>query len=84
MIYPKEGSVLNSNPAGVVDAPWVTTRRRTRRSDWIDYLRDDEQQARLHGRRGSAPRPARARRSTRRQFELGPPPASRRPDDRAG
>ena len=24
MIYPKEGSVLNSNPAAIVDAPWVT------------------------------------------------------------
>src|SRR6185436_5289795 len=24
MIYPHEGAVLNSNPAGLVDAPWVT------------------------------------------------------------
>ena len=28
MIYPKEGSVLNSNPAGIVDAQWVTDEER--------------------------------------------------------
>ena len=44
MIYPKEGSVRNSNPAGIVDARWVTVEEREAARDWIDFLREDEQQ----------------------------------------
>ncbi len=44
MIYPEEGSVLNANPAGLVDAPWVTAEQSEGAREWIDYLRDDEQQ----------------------------------------
>jgi Ca-activated chloride channel family protein len=44
MIYPKEGSVLNANPAAVVDGPWVSADEREAASEWIDYLRAEEQQ----------------------------------------
>ena len=44
MIYPKEGSVLNSNPAGVVDAGWVSDEQVDGAREWIDYLRDADQQ----------------------------------------
>ena len=44
MIYPEEGSVLNSNPAAVVDAPWVTDEHADAAREWIDFLRDDRQQ----------------------------------------
>jgi len=44
MIYPKEGSVLNGNPAGLVSASWVSDESRDAAREWIDYLRDDDQQ----------------------------------------
>jgi hypothetical protein len=44
MIYPKEGSVLNSHPAGVVQAAWVSNEEIDAAHRWIRYLRDDEQQ----------------------------------------
>ena len=47
MIYPEEGSVLNSNPAAIVDAPWVTEANLDAAGEWIDYLRDDDQQRRF-------------------------------------
>ena len=52
MIYPKEGSVLNSNPAGVVDAALgIPTNSEEAAREWIDFLREDEQQQHVHGRR---------------------------------
>jgi Ca-activated chloride channel family protein len=47
MIYPKEGSVLNSNPAGLVDAPWVTDDDADAARQWVEFLRDDDQQQRF-------------------------------------
>ena len=47
MIYPKEGAVLNSNPAAFVDAPWVTHEQSEGARSWIDYVRDDQQQQRF-------------------------------------
>jgi Ca-activated chloride channel family protein len=47
MIYPKEGSVLNANPAGVVDAHWVTADAAAAARQWIDFVREDEQQRRF-------------------------------------
>jgi Ca-activated chloride channel family protein len=44
MIYPKEGSALNSNPAGIVHAPWVSEEEGAAAQDWADFLREDEQQ----------------------------------------
>ena len=44
MIYPEEGSVLNSNPAGIVDGHWVTREEIAAANAWIGYLRDEEQQ----------------------------------------
>jgi Ca-activated chloride channel family protein len=44
MIYPKEGSALNANPAGVVQAPWVSSEEAEAAQTWIDDLREDEQQ----------------------------------------
>lgn len=44
MIYPKEGSALNSNPAGIVDAPWVKGEERDAARAWVDFLREDTQQ----------------------------------------
>lgn len=44
MIYPEEGSVLNSNPAGLVNAPWVSAEQSEGAAEWIDYLRQDDQQ----------------------------------------
>jgi Ca-activated chloride channel homolog len=49
MIYPKEGSVLNGNPAGLVSASWVSDDSREAAREWIDYLRDDDQQERFAG-----------------------------------
>lgn len=49
MIYPKEGSVLNANPAGLVDAPWVTAEQAEGADEWIEYLRDDQQQRTFMG-----------------------------------
>jgi Mg-chelatase subunit ChlD len=47
MIYPEEGSVLNSNPAALVDASWVTSEQLDGASEWIDFVRDDDQQRRF-------------------------------------
>jgi Ca-activated chloride channel family protein len=44
MIYPKEGSALNSNPAAIVRASWVSPEETDAARAWIDYLRDDAQQ----------------------------------------
>jgi Ca-activated chloride channel family protein len=44
MIYPKEGSTVNSNPAGIVRAPWVSADEAKAAQTWIDFLREDEQQ----------------------------------------
>src|SRR3954447_19958648 len=47
MIYPKEGSVLNSNPAGVVNASWVTSDMAASRGQCTHSLRDDDQQKKI-------------------------------------
>jgi Ca-activated chloride channel homolog len=44
MIYPKEGSMVRNNIAGMVQAPWVTSEQREGAKEWIDYLLEDEQQ----------------------------------------
>src|SRR4051794_18130136 len=44
MIYPKEGSVLNANPAAVVSASWVTPEESAAADVWINYLRSEDQQ----------------------------------------
>jgi Ca-activated chloride channel family protein len=44
MIYPKEGSVRNGNPAGIVRAPWVSADEADAAHEWIDYVRADGQQ----------------------------------------
>ena len=44
MIYPEEGSVLNANPAGLVNAPWVSAEQAEAARKWIEYLREDDQQ----------------------------------------
>lgn len=47
MVYPAEGSVLNANPAAVVEAAWVTPEDSEAASEWIDFLLDNEQQTRF-------------------------------------
>jgi len=47
MIYPKEGSVLNSNPAGVVDAAWVTEAHKRAAREWIQFLLGHDRQERF-------------------------------------
>jgi Ca-activated chloride channel family protein len=44
MIYPKEGSMVRNNIAGIVKAPWVTPEQAEGGQKWIDYLLQDEQQ----------------------------------------
>jgi Ca-activated chloride channel family protein len=44
MIYPKEGSAVNSNPAGLVRAPWVKSQASDAAATWISFLRADKQQ----------------------------------------
>jgi Ca-activated chloride channel family protein len=44
MIYPKEGSMVRNNIAGIVQASWVTEEQKAAADIWIDYLRQDEQQ----------------------------------------
>ena len=44
MIYPKEGAVLNSNPAAVVGASWVSEGEAEAADRWIEYLLEDDQQ----------------------------------------
>jgi Ca-activated chloride channel family protein len=43
-IYPKEGSVAHNNPAGLVQAPWVSTEQAEAARQWIAFLREDAQQ----------------------------------------
>jgi Ca-activated chloride channel homolog len=50
MIYPEEGSVLNGNPAAIVDGSWVTADHRDGAAQWIDYLRESDQQQRFMDR----------------------------------
>ena len=54
MIYPKEGSVLNDNPAAVVSAGWVTPEQTAAADVWINYLRSDDQQ-KMFGSAGFRP-----------------------------
>ena len=54
MIYPKEGAVLNANPAGVVQASWVSGAEAEAAAQWIEFLRGDEQQ-RAFGKAGFRP-----------------------------
>ncbi len=56
MIYPKEGSVLNSNPAAIVDAPWVTADETAAAGQWIEFLRA-EASSRRHSWRPASDRP---------------------------
>src|SRR3954451_22773258 len=56
MIYPKDGSVLNANPAAVVSADWVTTEQSAAAGLWIDYLRSEDQQ-KTFGAAGFRPPP---------------------------
>ena len=44
MIYPKEGSMVRNNIAGIVQAPWVTPDQTDAAGQWVDYLRADAQQ----------------------------------------
>jgi Ca-activated chloride channel family protein len=44
MIYPKEGSMVRNNIAGMVQAPWVTPEQHEAAEKWVDYLLQDEQQ----------------------------------------
>jgi len=44
MIYPKDGSVLNSNPGAIVSAEWVTPQQSEAANVWIEYLRSEHQQ----------------------------------------
>lgn len=43
-IYPKEGSVAHNNPAGIVQAPWVSDEQQQAARQWIAFLRQDPQQ----------------------------------------
>ena len=38
MIYPKEGSMVRNNIAGIVKAPWVTPEQVEGAQQWIEYL----------------------------------------------
>lgn len=44
MLYPKEGSMVRNNIAGIVQAPWVDEEEKAAANMWIDYLLEDEQQ----------------------------------------
>jgi hypothetical protein len=44
MIYPKEGSMVRSNCACIVDAEWVTEEQSQAAVMWIDYMLEDTQQ----------------------------------------
>jgi Ca-activated chloride channel family protein len=44
MIYPKEGSMVRNNIAGLVQASWVTTEQLEAADIWIDFLLQDKQQ----------------------------------------
>jgi Ca-activated chloride channel family protein len=51
MIYPKEGALVRSNCACIVNAPWVSDLQREGAEKWIDFLKQEEQQRELmkHG-----------------------------------
>ena len=44
MIYPKEGSMPRNNCACIVDADWVSEEQVEASQQWIDFIREDEQQ----------------------------------------
>jgi Ca-activated chloride channel homolog len=44
MIYPKEGSMVRNNIAGIVKAPWVTPEKVEGALKWIEYILREEQQ----------------------------------------
>ena len=44
MLYPKEGSMARNNCACIVQAPWVTPEHAEAARQWVDYLREDNQQ----------------------------------------
>jgi len=44
MIYPKEGSMPRNNIAGIVQADWVSEDHVEGAQQWIDFIREDEQQ----------------------------------------
>jgi Ca-activated chloride channel family protein len=44
MIYPKEGSMIRNNIAGIVQAPWVKEEQKEAADIWVDYLLQDTQQ----------------------------------------
>ncbi len=49
MIYPKEGSMVRNNIAGIVQAPWVTGEQVEAAERWIGFLLQDEQQRAFMG-----------------------------------
>jgi Ca-activated chloride channel family protein len=49
MIYPKEGSMVHSNLAGIVQAPWVTSEMTEAAGKWVDFLLQDDQQRAFMG-----------------------------------
>jgi Mg-chelatase subunit ChlD len=44
MVYPKEGSMVRNNIAGIVKASWVSEEQVEAANEWIDFLLQDEQQ----------------------------------------
>ena len=44
MIYPKEGTMARNNSACIVNAEWVTEEHVDGAEQWVDFLREDEQQ----------------------------------------
>jgi Ca-activated chloride channel homolog len=44
MIYPKEGSMVRDNIAGIVKTPWVSGEQEEAAKLWIDFLLQDSQQ----------------------------------------
>ncbi len=44
MIYPKEGTMIRNNIAGIVNASWVTDEQVEAANRWIEYMREDAQQ----------------------------------------
>ena len=44
MIYPKEGTMIRNNIAGIVKASWVTEEQVEAANRWIDFMREDAQQ----------------------------------------
>ncbi len=44
MIYPSEGSMPRSNCGCIVQAPWVSDQQVEAAEEWLDFLREDDQQ----------------------------------------